>query len=192
MKKTIIINGNPNLDSLSMAIAEKYRKSAKNAGHNSEVLHLNKLSFDPILKGGRIDTGQLEPDIQKAQQSIKKADHLVFVFPIWWGTYPALLKGFIDRTFLSGFAYEYDKSTKKLNKLLKGKTARLVVTMDTPSWYYALFYKNLGIRALKQGLLQYCGVTPVKTTVFSPVRTSTQEQRKSWLSKVEQLGNQSI
>lgn len=188
MKKILVINGHPQKDSLSASLAENYQKGAIDAGHSTEILNLNSLKFDLILKGSRMDTEHIEPDIRKAQEVINKVDHLVFIYPIWWGTYPALLKGFIDRTFLSGFAYTHDEATKKLVKLLKGKTARLVVTMDTPKWFYLLFYNNFGLRAMKQGLLHYCGISPVKTTIFSPVRTSTQQNRSNWRLKVKELG----
>lgn len=188
MKKILVINGHPREGSLSESIAESYEKGARKAGHKIEMLSLNDLNFSLVLKGSRTDTGQLEPDILKAQEKIRKADHLVFVFPIWWGAYPALLKGFIDRVFLSGFAYKHNPEQKKLIKLLRGKTARLVVTMDTPKWFYSLFYQSFGIRAMKQGLLNYCGIAPVKTTIFSPVRSSTHESRTKWLQQVETLG----
>lgn len=191
MKKTLIINGNPNENSFSAAIVERYWKGTVNAGKDCEVLHLSQLDFDLVLKGGRELLGQLEPDIEKAQELIKNADHLVFVFPIWWGAYPALMKGFIDRTFLSGFAYKHDEHTKRLVRLLKGKTARLVVTMDTPKWFYSLFYKSFGLRAMKQGLLQYCGISPVRSTVFSPINSAGLVQRRKWLLKVEQMGSES-
>ncbi len=192
MKKIVVINGHPNENSLSTAFADKYYQSAKEAGHNCEVLHLYKIQFDLVLKEDRGKGDNLEHEIIEAQQKIKQADHLVFVFPIWWGTYPALLKGFIDRTFLSGFAFKHRGNPKSWDKLLKGKSARIVTTMDTPKWYYSLVYKNVGLRAMKQGLLEYCGVSPVKTTVFTPVYSSTPEQRENWLSQVEVLGRQSI
>ncbi len=191
MKRNIlIINGHPNRESLSTALAESYRIGAFSNGHSCDTLNLVELQFDPVLKSDRSDTRNLEPDLFEAQEAISKADHLVFVFPIWWGTYPALLKGFIDRVFLSGFAFRHHENSTKWSKLLKGKTARIIATMDTPKWYYSMFYKNFGFRAMRQGLLEYCGVSPVKTTVFSPVHSSNLEKRTQWLVSVTNLGKQ--
>ncbi len=190
MNNILVINGHPNKESLTTALAESYRKGALKEGHECSILHLCRLDFDLILKPDRTDNN-LEPELSQAQTAIKQADHLVFIFPIWWGTYPALLKGFIDRTFLSGFAFQHHGSSNRHDKLLKGRSARLISTMDTPRWFYALAYRNMGFRAMKQGLLHYCGISPVKTTVFSPIHSSTPDQRRKWLSEVEKLGSQS-
>jgi len=95
------------------------------------------------------------------------------VYPIWWGTYPALLKAFIDRVFLPGFAFKYKPDSMFWDKLLKGKTARLIVTMDAPKWYYALVYRSAGHIALKKATLEFCGVKPVTTSTFGSVKSSS-------------------
>ena len=122
------------------------------------------------------------------QNEIKKAEHLVFVYPNWWGTYPALLKGFIDRVFLPKFAFKIQEKSPLPEKLLKGKSARLIVTMDTPLWYYNLIYKKSGHNSMKKSILNFCGIKPVKITAFEPIKSSTEEKRKLWLNKVEKLG----
>ena len=187
MKKILIIDGHQNPESLSAALAERYHQGAERAGHEVKTLSIRDLKFDLILHSESENT-TLEPDLVEAQKAILQADHLVFVYPIWWGTYPALLKGFIDRTFLSGFAFKREEGAKFQTKLLKGKTARLVVTMDTPKWYYSWIYKSMGLRAIRQAVLHYCGISPVKSTVFTPVYSSTINQRSQWLSKVDELG----
>ncbi len=123
-----------------------------------------------------------------AQKEILDAEHLVFVYPNWWGTFPALLKGFIDRVLLPGFAFKYRENSLLWDKLLIGRTARLIITMDTPKWYYYLVSKAPGVNAIKKGVLQFCGINPVKTTLFGPVKTSTIEKRKNWLNNVFELG----
>lgn len=192
MKKILILNGHPKKQSLCTALANAYHLGAQKAGHECKVLNLIDLEFDLILRTDRSKLKDLEPDIAKAQSALQEADHLVFVFPIWWGTYPALLKGFIDRVFLSGIAFRHRANSTKWDKLLTGKTARLITTMDTPKWFYTLFYKSFGLRAMRQGLLEYCGVSPVKSTMFSPVHTSAPEIRTKWLAQVGELGWKSI
>ena len=131
---------------------------------------------------------KLEEDLIKAQQDIQFADHLVFVYPTWWGTQPALLKGFIDRVFVPGFAFDYIDNSVHWKKHLKGKSARLIVTMDAPKWYNWLVYKNAGHNAMKKAVLNYCGIDPVKITAFGPVKTSTENQRKLWTQTVFKQG----
>ena len=117
----LILNANPKKQSFSRALAESYMKGAKESGANVRLIDLIDLQFDPILKNSNDQKEDLEPDIILVQKEILKANHLVFVYPNWWGTYPALLKGFFDRVFTSGFAFRYRKNSKIPEKLLKGK-----------------------------------------------------------------------
>jgi putative NADPH-quinone reductase len=113
----------------------------------------------------------------------------VFVYPNWWSTYPALLKGFIDRVFLPNFAFKYHEKGPFWDKLLKGKTAQLIVTMDTPSWYYWLINRRPGHNSMKIGILEFSGVKPVKINSYGPIKSSDDKKRKQWLQEVEELGH---
>ncbi|HSQ47760.1 MAG TPA: NAD(P)H-dependent oxidoreductase [Lutibacter sp.] len=188
MKKILIINGHPDRESLCFALAESYKKGADTNGDQCQLVHLIDLKFNPILTYGYRIVSELEPDLLKIQQDILQADHLVFVYPNWWATFPALLKGFIDRIFLPNFAFKYHEKGPLWDKLLKGKTARLIVTMDTPKWYYWLMNRNAGHHAMKIGVLEFCGIKPVKISVFAPVKSSNDLKRKKWLDEVETLG----
>ena len=116
---------------------------------------------------------------------------MVWVHPIWWFGWPAVMKGFIDRVFLPGVTFKYEKGPIP-KKLLKGKTGRIIATADTPSFYYRFFLGSPATKQLKQGTLQFCGVSPVRTTYIAPLRKSSEEFRKSWLRKVELLGEKLI
>lgn len=131
---------------------------------------------------------ELEPDLTEAWKKIKWAQHIVWVHPVWWGGLPAITKGFIDRLFLPGFAFQYKENSVWWDKLLKGKTAHIITTIDQPSWYYWLLYGRPSVNQLKKSTLEFCGVKPVKVTYFGIVKTSTTESRKKWLDKVEELG----
>ena len=188
MKRILIINGHPDKESLCISLAEKYKTGAEKSGAVCDLVNLADLEFSPVLKYGYRKRMDLEPDLQKTWDLITKADHLVFVYPNWWGTYPALLKGFIDRLFLPGLAFEYQEKSAFPKKLLTGKTARLIVTTDTPNWYYSLVYKKPGHNSMKKSILGFCGIKPVKISTFGPVKNSTDIQRNNWLIKVEELG----
>jgi len=99
------------------------------------------------------------------------------------------MKGFIDRVFLPGFVFrKHEKSMTKWDKLLKGKTARLISTLDQPGWYYRLVYARPSYHAMKQLTMGFTGVRKVKTTTIGPLRLSTDQWRSNWLLKVEKLG----
>ena len=187
-KKILIINGHPDKESLCFALAESYKKGADTNGDQCQLVHLIDLKFNPILTYGYRLISELEPDLLKMQQAILQADHLVFIYPNWWATLPTLLKGFIDRVFLPNFAFKYHEKGPFWDKLLKGKTARLIVTMDTPKWYYWLINRNAGHNAMKIGVLEFCGIKPVKISVFAPVKSSDNAKRQKWLDEVETLG----
>jgi putative NADPH-quinone reductase len=146
------------------------------------------LEFSPILKYGYRKKTKLETDLINVQNDILESDHLVFVYPTWWGTQPALLKGFIDRVFLPKFAFRYRENSLLWDKLLKGKTGRLIVTMDTPKWYYNLVYKRPGHNSMKKGILGFCGIKPVKIITLSPIKSSNESKRQKWLKQIEKIG----
>ncbi len=188
MKKILIINGHPDKESFCFYLAESYKKGADTAGADCKLVNLIDLDFNPILTFGYRKISELESDLVKMQKEISSADHLVLVYPNWWSTFPALLKGFIDRVFVPGFAFKYRENSPFWDKLLKGKTARLIVTMDTPWWYYWLINRNAGHNAMKICVLEFCGIKPVKITAFAPVKSSDEKKRKQWLDEVEALG----
>ena len=190
MKKILIINGHPDKESLCFALAESYKKGADSSGADCKLVHLIDLDFNPILTFGYRKISELEPDLVKMQAEILAAEHLVLVYPNWWSTCPALLKGFIDRVFVPNFAFKYRENSPFWDKLLKGKTARLIVTMDTPKWYYWLINRSAGHNAMKIGVLEFCGIKPVKISVFTPIKSSDEAKRKKWLAEVEELGNE--
>lgn len=188
MKKILVIQGHPRSESLCDSIAREYAAAAEKGGSQIDMLDLPALKFDPILREGYKADQPLEPDLVKAQRLIRDADHLVFVFPSWWASMPALLKGFLDRVFLPGFAFKYQKKSPLPEKLLKGKTARIFITMDAPGWYYRWFNRAPGLRLLKFGTLEFCGVKPVKYNIFGPVRGAPEKRLLKFLNEARRIG----
>ncbi|KFF02264.1 NAD(P)H-dependent oxidoreductase [Chryseobacterium luteum] len=188
MKKIVIINGHPNKDSFNFGIAEAYKEGAVQSGAEVREIVIAGLNFDPVLHFGYRKRMELEPDLLNAREIIQWADHLVWIHPVWWGGLPALMKGFIDRVFLSGFAYQYRENSVWWDKLLKGRTAHIITTLDQPGWYYQLFYGRPSVNQLKKSTLEFCGIKPVKVTYIGIIRTSTEAQRSQWLKEVRALG----
>jgi putative NADPH-quinone reductase len=187
-RKILIVLGHPRSDSLCGALTQRYADGAAAAGHTVRMMRLADLRFDPILHGGYQGSQPLEPDLQAAREAITWADHLVFAYPIWWGAMPALLKGFIDRVFLPGFAFKYREGSPFWDRLLSGRSAELLVTMDSPPWYYWLVNRMPGHHQMRRTILEFSGIKPVRIHSFGSVKTSTPAQREDWLAKAEQRG----
>lgn len=183
-KNITVILGHPDSTSFCGALTEAYVKSAREAGHAVKVFRLGEIPFDPVLHHGYNKRQELEPGLKEIQESISWANHLVFVYPIWWGAIPALLKGMFDRVFLPGYAFKYRKDSQFWDRLLAGRSAHLITTMDTPPWYYRFFYRMPGHHQMKKTILEFCGIKPVKVSSFGPIRFATQAQRSKWMEQV--------
>lgn len=187
MKKILIINGHPVENSYGEALSKAYYQGATKANLTVTEISVRELDFNPNLMYGYKKRMEIEPDIENAIQLLKEADHIVWIFPLWWHGLPALLKGFIDRTFLPDVAYKRGKG-KLPTKLFKGKSSRIIMTCDTPKWYNFLFLKNPAVNELKKGILGYCGVKPVKVSYISPIRNSSESNREDWINKIHLIG----
>lgn len=188
MKKILIINGHPDQESYNFALAEAYKKGALASGAEVKQINIRELNFTPNLQFGYRKRTELEPDLLQAQKQIKWADHLVWVYPVWWGSVPALMKGFLDRILLPGFAYQKRENSLWWDKLLTGKTARIICTLDQPDWYYRLFNGGTSHIAMKKLTLNFIGVKKVRITSIGPIRLSKKSFRENWLKKVVKLG----
>lgn len=189
MKKDLIILANTNPQSLGWSLADSYEKGSRQSGKEVRRINLSELSFDPILWKGYSVIQELEMDLKKAQEDILWSDHITIFFPTWWASFPAILKGFLDRTILPGFGYKFQGAQSlRWKKLLKGRSARLVVTSDSPTWYNRFILFSPGVRSIKKGTLEFCGISPVEVTRIGSVKKMNEEKRKEWLERVEEMG----
>jgi len=188
MKKILIINGHPNKDSFNFGIAKAYKDGALQSGAEVQEIVIADLDFNPNLQFGYQKRMELEPDLINAWEKIQWADHLVWIHPVWWGGLPAITKGFIDRLFLPGFAFRYRENSVWWDKLLKGKSAHIITTLDQPSFYYRFFFGRPSVNQLKKSVLEFCGIKPVKVTYVGIIKTSDDKQREKWLEKIKLLG----
>jgi len=187
-KKILVILGQPQRQSYGAALAAAYAEGARAADAEVRELFLGDLSFNAFGPLSADAPAALEPDLAAAQESIRWADHLVFVYPIWWGTIPALLKAFIERVFQQGFAMRFHANSPWWDKLLTGKSARLIVTMNTPPLIYRLVFHQPGHHTMKRSILGFCGVKPVRISEIGPLRNASPARRDHWLGKVRELG----
>ncbi len=187
-KKILIINGHPDNESFNYALYESYKNGAIESGAEVKEIIISELDFNPNLEFGYRKRTELEPDLLKAQEKLKWAEHLVWIYPVWWGSVPAIMKGFLDRILLPGFAFKKREGSVWWDKYFTGKTSRLICTMDQPAWFYKFINKSPSHHAMKKLTMNFIGIKSVKITAIGPLRLSKQEFRENWLRKVEQLG----
>lgn len=180
-KRVLVIDANPKSGSFCAALATTYQQSSES---EVQVVSLSAMHFDPNLSHGYDQLQPLEPDLVSFQAQVEWAEHIVLVIPVWWGGLPAKFKGLIDRTFLPGFAFQYHPNKTIPEKLLTGRTAQLILTLDTPPWYYRIFQGAPATKQLKHTILGFCGIKLTATKYIGPIISSSQEQRTSWLNKL--------
>jgi len=186
-KRVLVLAANPKKQGFINFLAEEYAKSAE-LNHEVKLLKISDMQFDMDLTEGYEEECIIEDSLKSFQAALEWCEHLVIFTPIWWGALPAKFKGLIDRTFLPGFAFQYKKGKLIPDKLLKGKTARIIMTMDTPPWYYSLVQGAPAIKQLKRTTLEFVGFNSIKSKMFGPIISSSKESRLKWANEVSKLG----
>lgn len=181
----LVVLAHPQPDSLCGALARSYADGLRQSGLSVEVLSLADLEFDPCLSLATEPAQELEPDLVQLRKAIEKASHVCWVFPSWWAGPPALLKGAIDRSFLPGWAYEYEGRSLP-TPLLRGRSARMILTMDSPGIWYRLVHGRSVHRSFINATLKFVGFRVKSTTVFG-VRTKTSDQLKRTVNHVSRV-----
>ncbi len=188
MKNVLIINGHPDKESYNYAISSAYLKGATESKATVKSIHLIDLKFNLNLQYGYRKRTDLEPDLVEAQKMLLWANHIVWIYPVWWGSVPALMKGFLDRILLPGFAFKKREGSVWWDKFFTGRTSRIICTLDQPPWYYRIINRCPSHNAMKKLTLNFIGVKSVKITTIGPLRLSSEDFRKKWLSKIEKMG----
>ncbi len=187
--RVLLILGHPRKDSFGAALFDAYREGAELAGAEVRTLVVADMDFDPDVHVPSPEQQTYEPDIHRARECIDWAEHLVFVYPTWWGSVPARLKGLLDRVVTPGFAFHFRHPDKLAwDRLWKGKTSQAITTMDTPPWLYRWYYRQPGTRALLRATLGFCGVHARRGLMLGPVRLSDAAQRRAWLIRAHRAG----
>lgn len=189
-KKIVVINGHPSETSFNHSLVQAYLEAAIKLGIQTELIEIGQLHFDPNLKFGYEKRIDLEDDLLESWEKIINADHLVWIFPVWWGGLPAITKGFIDRLFLPSMAFSYYNNSNRVYGKLQNKTARIVTTLDQAGWTYKWYFGEPSTRQLKQATLQFCGVKKVKTDYIGSIRGSSPAQREKWLQSMVKMAQQ--
>lgn len=188
-KKLLTILGHPRSDSLCAALAQNYVAGAQAAGAETRLLRVADLTLDWATPADA-EGAAAHPVVREVQESLCWADHVALVYPNWWGAAPGQLRTLLERVLMPGFAFKYHPAGGGWDKLLDGRTGELLVTMDTPPFIYKWFFGAAGDRIMAKRTLDFCGVKPLRITRIGPVKSSTPEGRKQWVSKAYALGRE--
>lgn len=187
MTRILVIDGHPdpNRNHFVHACADAYAEAAS-ARHEVKRIDVGTLEFPLLRSQAEWKDGAVPPHISSAQQALKWAEHVVILYPMWLGDVPALLKGFLEQVARPDFAFRYRRNGLP-EKLLKGKSARIVVSMGMPALFYSLIYRAHSLKSLKRNVLRFIGFRPVRHSIIGSVESSA-EHRQRWLKKLRELG----
>jgi NAD(P)H dehydrogenase (quinone) len=188
MKRAVLLFGHADTNSFNDRLARAYAEAFRAEGGHVDRVDLASLRFDPILHKGYREPQPLEPDLVRARESIEAADHLVWVFPTYWASPPAVVRGFVDRVFLPGWAFSFGPDSSLPKGLLAGRSARVITTMDTPSWWYTGVNHRCLHRSFGTATLSFCGLAPLSFTSLHSLRELGDGERARVVDDVARLG----
>lgn len=188
-RRILVLNGHPDPKGagLCRALADAYSDGATEAGHAVRRVDIAKLVFDPVRSQAEFEHGGVPADIAAVQESIRWADHLVVVFPLWLGDMPALLKAFFEQALRPGFAFSY-RASGFPEMHLKGRSARVIVTMGMPAFVYRWYFRAHGLKNLKRNILRFVGYSPVYDTIIGGLGSSDRPRIARRIEEIRRLG----
>lgn len=176
--KTLIVYSHPNHKGHNGYILKQVESNLKHKEIDYKILDLYKMKYNPVLSDKELYTqkGCITTDeTLKCQESIKEYDNLIFIYPTWWNSMPAILKGFIDRVFTGGFAFKYVKGLPR--PLLKGK-AVVFTTTGAPTLLYKIFQRSVSLKLMTKDILGFCGIKTKGYSLGSATRLDDKQKLK--------------
>ena len=186
----VVVFNHPYEGSYCNAILNSVQSGLGKAGHEIDIIHLDNDKFNPVMTAEDLlafrNRKSIDAKAIEYVRRVKAADHLVFIFPIWWELMPALMKGFIDKVIFPGETYDYTSSGYGMVTLMKDvKSVTVITTMNTPAIMYNLIYGNAIKKALIKGTLKKTGCKKVDWLSLNMVKMSSKEKRVKWLKQIE-------
>ncbi len=193
-RHVLIIQGHPDrgVSHFCHGLAAAYRKGAEASGYEVEELSIAGQKFQLLTSEDEWQRGEVASDILASQEMIRRADHLVLIFPLWMGTVPAMVKAFLEQVMRPGFAFDEQAREGPGGGLLKGKSARVIITMGMPGFFYRWYFGAHGYRNLKRNILKFCGIRPVRHCFVGLTGAKRPEGRQRWLERIESLGSRGV
>ena len=187
--KVLLLDGHPDEGRFSSHLLDLYRQAIPEQ-YEVEFVALRDLDFTPILRHGYAKRTEWEPDLHALAEKLDACDHLVIAFPMWWGSEPAELKGLLDRLFLPRFTFAYREDSSLWDKLMVGRSADVIATMDTPPFWLRLMYSNALVKRWKRQVLGFCGFQPVRVLCCGPIKDGAWEKGVAkWGRRIAAMAN---
>lgn len=188
--RTVIVFNHPYEKSYCSAILTAITKGLQKAHHEVDLMHLDNDGFNPAMSRADLkafmEHHAVDPLVTAYNERLKKADHLIFIFPIWWDIMPAATKGFIDRALLPGVVYDHHPRGFGLVPLLKNlKSITIITTMNKPKIMYSLLIGNLIRKAMLKSVFRTMGYKNVNWISFTSVKRVRHQKRVKWLNELE-------
>lgn len=188
--RVLIVYNHPYSGSFCNAILNAVTNGLQKAHHEVDLIHLNRDNFNPVMTEADLKAfiahKPIDPQVIQYNERLKAADHLIFIFPIWWDIMPAQTKGFIDRVLFPGVVYNHHPRGFGLIPLLKNlKSITLITTMNKPRWLYSLFIGNLIQKVMLKSVFKTMGYKNLSWISFTAVKAVGHQKRVMWLQKLE-------
>jgi putative NADPH-quinone reductase len=184
----VILQGHPDPGGATLchALADAYATAAQSTGIPVRRIEVAKLEFPLLRTKAEFDAGRegTPEALRNAQADIVQCKHLAIFYPLWHGTMPALLKGFLEQVFRPDVSLSYGEGGLP-KQLMKGKSARVVVTMGMPAWAYRWYFGAHSLKSLERNILKFCGFSPVRDTLFGGVDEASDKVKNAWFAKIE-------
>ena len=193
-KRIAVIQGHPDPQGRHFchAVADAYVMGAREAGHEAETIDVARLEFPLLRSREDFEHGAVPGAIREAQDVLRRADHIVLIYPVWNGALPALVNGFLEQTFRSTFCFPDAKPDQPLGfssffsqrKALTGKSGRVIATMQMPAFVYRWYFHPHP----EKNTLRLAGISPIRDSLIGLVESPNPQRRERWLAKVGMLG----
>ncbi|HXB44316.1 MAG TPA: NAD(P)H-dependent oxidoreductase [Puia sp.] len=188
--RAVIVFNHPYDGSFCNAVLCSVTKGLQKGNHSLDLIHLDKEGFNPAMTiedlQAFVDRTPVDPKVIEYKERLENADHLIFIFPIWWELMPAMTKGFIDKVIFPGVAYDYKPNGFMVKRFKNIKSITLITTMNTPGFFYWLIFGNAVKKALFTGTFWKLGYRNRKWISLNMVKFVSDDIRKKWLLKIEQ------
>ncbi|HEX8788921.1 MAG TPA: NAD(P)H-dependent oxidoreductase [Telluria sp.] len=194
MRRILIVQGHPDRhrEHLCHALAQAYADGAVGAGHSVEWIEPARLNFPMLSSRDEWEHGTLPPQLGAAQDAIRRAEHLVFFYPLWLGDMPAILKAFLEQIARPGMFVSYDGGRVRYTRLLHGRSARIVISTGDAAPMYRWLSGAHGLKLMRRDILGVAGVSPVRATVVGGASAMSPARVARWRARLHRLGGRCL
>jgi putative NADPH-quinone reductase len=184
-----IIDGHPDPERSHFchAAADAYRRGAEESGHEVRLFRLGDMEVPLLRSQAEWENNPAPEGVRDCQEAVAWADHVVILFPLWLGGMPAMLKALLEQMLRPGFAFK-PGSGPAGEKLLKGRSARIIVTMGMPAFAYRLYFRAHSLRSLRRNILGFVGIGPIRTTIIGSIASMSDARHRQWLKSIRAHG----